>query len=407
MSYSIANLKNDVAARLHGTTVNAIQNFYGLCNAAASDILLRIDPQETKRLVETPPVFNGVWDYAVPTDLKGNRIIDIRPQFRRYPNDIWIQDYNQEFDLTKSGFLESSWQPTFTIEFNNFNKYIRLNSPNLIPGITVNLAESITDNGTWTVGGDASNLAVDNQNYIGGAGSLSFDLSGATGQGWLENSTMDTVNLSNQINQATGFLYTFLPTAADFNSVEYRWGSSSTDYYSVTVTTTQENTEFQNAWNLLAFEWLGASVTGSPDPSNITYIRVTWNYDVGQAQTAVHLNDITSALGTVLEMEYYSKFMFRDATTGAFKEKATSDLDLINLDTEAYMIYTNRFLFLAAQQKGGRDGSSDVNYFNQEYEKGIARYTGLYKSEVQKPRNAYYVQPNSAYGQYLGWGRWN
>src|SRR5260221_8839359 len=105
MSYSITNLKADVEAALHGTTVNQIQNLYGLFNRAARDVLLDIDPQEQKRTVQTNgPIFNGVWDYPIPADLKGDRLIDIRPQVLRNANDLWNQDYNQDFDIQKSGF---------------------------------------------------------------------------------------------------------------------------------------------------------------------------------------------------------------------------------------------------------------------------------------------------------------
>ena len=215
-------------------------------------------------------------------------------------------------------------------------------------------------------------------------------------------STMGAQNLSDFLNQATQFLYTLLPTASGFSSVNLRWGSSSSNYYSVTTTVTQENTAFQNAWDLLAFAWLGASVVGSPDPTKITYLRVTWNYT--GAQTAVHLNSLTSNMGRVLEMEYYSKYAFRDGVTGAFKEKVTSDTDIVNLDTETYNIFMNRFLYLACQQKQGLDALfGDQPFFEKEYEQGIARYQALYKSEVQKPRSNYYNLPQQGnYGNYMG-----
>lgn len=400
--YTISRLKSDVAARLHGTTVNSIQNFYGLCNAVASDILLRIDPQETKRIVETPPIFNGVWNYAIPVDLKGNRVIDIRPQFLRYPQDVWLQVYNQAFDLSKNN-LPGSWQPDMTIVYDSAIKYIRISSPNLVPGIVLSQGDNIQSNGTWSTGGDATNLQVDNINFVNAGGSLKFNLTGATGTGYLENSTLGAQNLQNNINQAVQFLYSYFPTGNEITSMELRWGSGASDYYSVTTSVTQENTTFQNAWNLLAFNWLGATVVGSPDVQNITYLRVTWNYTVGKAQTGMHLNGISSILGKILEMEYYSKYMFRDQA-GTFKETVTSDTDIINLDTEAYMIFTNRFLYLAAQQKQGSDMGFDFSFFDKEYENGIARYTALYKSEVQKPRSTYYQQPYPTYTQYLG--RW-
>lgn len=48
MSYNILDLKNDLEGVLHGTTNNQIQNLDGVINRAARQLLLDLDPQETK-----------------------------------------------------------------------------------------------------------------------------------------------------------------------------------------------------------------------------------------------------------------------------------------------------------------------------------------------------------------------
>jgi hypothetical protein len=407
MSYDITRLESDVEAALHGTTLNQIANIFGIFNRAARDILLDIDPQETKRIVEfSAPVFNGIWDYPLPTDVKGNRIVDIRPQIKRNQNDVWLQLYNQDFDVEKNGLgVSGSYQPSFTLNFNGGNKSIRVNAPNLPAGTVLNMADAINDGGTWSAGGGATNLRVDNQNFITGSGSLMFDMVAGQNSGYLENSTISPLDLTNNLNQATQFLYTYLPTATSISSIELRFGSSATDYYSVTETMTQEGTVLENAWNLLAYPWLGATVVGSPDVTKISYVRVTWNTD-STAQTALRLNGIQSIIGRVLEIEYYSKFFFRDAITGAFKEMVTSVTDLINLDVESYQIYFNRVMYLITQQLQGIDAMfHDGPFFQEEYEKQVARYQALYKSEVQKPHTTYYRLARPGYSQYFG-GRW-
>lgn len=397
-----------MSASLHGTSLNNIQNFNGLVMRAASDVLLRVDAQETKRIVETSPVFNGVWDYPIPVDLKGNRIIDLRPQFTRYPGDIWVQDYNQAFDLLKGtnslGQLGSS-QPMFTMNYNQGVRSMRINSPNLQAGAVINSASIISGNGTWSAGGNASNLQTDNVNWLVAGGSLSFDLAaGAPGStGYLENSTMTPLDLTNNLNQAVQFLYTFFPIASNFSSVQLRFGSSASNYYQINATMTQEDTAFEDAWNLLDYPWLGATVVGSPNVASISYCRVTWTYD-GTAQTAVRLNNITSTLGRVLQLEYYSKYLFSDSVTGAFKEQPTTDSDYINLDLEARMIFFNRCMFLASQQVQGADSNVDMDFYNRAYEDGIRQYKTMYRSEVQKPQSYYYPMPNNSYSNYMGFG---
>lgn len=407
MPYDVTQLKNDLEGVLHGTTLNQITNIDGLINRAARQVLEDIDPQETKRIVEiTGPVFDSVWDYPIPTDLKGNKVIDIRPQVNRTQQDVFVQSYNQAFDVNK----QNAWfnQDNFTINFNTSIKTIRINAQGLPAGIILNQASSLTDNGTWILGGGASNLRVDNQNFVAGGGALTLDLLAGQASGFIETSNMQAQNLSEHLNQATEFLYSFFPTASSITSMNLRWGNNSTNYYSRTVSITQQNTTFQNGWNLLSYLWAGITPVGAPDPSNITYLRITWNYN-STLQTGVKVNNSVSRLGTFMEMEYYSKFLFRDNVTGAYQETVTSDNNLINLDTESFNLLFNFVAYLAAQQQQGLDASfHDGPFFQQLYEQGLDRYRAMYKSEIQKPRSNYYFQPNPSYSRYLGtrrfWG---
>lgn len=402
MAYDISKLKSDLEGELHGTTLNQIQGVNALINRSARDILLDVDPQETKRIVQfTAPIFNSVVDYGLAADVKGNKIIDIRPQVNRLPRDIWTQAYNQAFDIAKQNIY--SLADMFTINFNNGLKTIRVNAPFLPAPIVLNNADSLNDNGTWNVGGGASNLTVNNQNFVSTAGSLQFNL--PNGAGFLENSTMGVLNLTNELNQGTFFLYAYMPTGSQYTSVELRWGTNSTNYYAVTATQTQQNTVFQNGWNLLQFPWLGATVVGAPNPTSIGYLRVTFNTTA--IQTAAGLNQITVALGNILEYEYYSKYLFRDAITGAFQETVTADSNLINLDTETYPLITYKFAHLAVQQQQGLNALFfDANFFAQQYQEALARYKALYKSELQKPQTSYYRTPNVSNRRFFG-NRWN
>ena len=406
MPYSITNIKNDVEGALHGTTINKVRNFYGLCNRTARDVLDLIDPQETKRSVLTAsPIFNRVWDYPLPADVKGNKIIDIRPQVDRYPGDILTQQYSQDFDQGKD-FAYGIGNSAFNIKFNSSLKSIRINSNWLPQGITLNSATILDGDGIWSVGGGATNLRVDNQNYLNYQGSLAFDLLGGQTTGYIQVVGMDGKDLSAQVNQATEFLYSYFPTASGITSVTLDWGSSIGDYYSVTTTQTQQATAFQNAWNLLAFGWSGATVTGTPLSSNITYIRVTFTYN-STAQTGLHIGSIQSTMGRYMEMEFYSKFLFRNASTGVYQETVLLDSDLINLDTDSYNIFFNRLMVLICQQVQGADATyADGPFFMNEFEKGIVSYRSKYKSEVQKPQSTYwYRRARTGYSGYGGFFR--
>lgn len=401
MSYSINEVNQDLEGILHGTTVNQIEGLFQLYNRTARQLLLDLDPQETKRVLEfTAPLFNGVVDYPIAADVKGNKIIDIRPQVNRLPRDVWGQAYNQAFDVAKQNVF--SLANMFTMNFNTGLKTIRINCPFLPAPLPINYANSTSSNGTWSVGGGASNLTVNNQNYVSTLGALNFNL--PSGAGYVENSTMSALDLTDYLNQGSLFLYAYMPTASQFTSVELRWGSSSANYYSVTKTLTQQSTAFQNGWNLIQFPWLGATVVGTPDVTAIDYVRVTYNTTA--VQTAAGLNNIAVVLGNVLEYEYYSKYLFKDAITGAFQEKVTDTSNLINLDTESYNLFTNLAASFAVQQMQGQDAPYDENYFTKAYKEGLARYKAMYKAENQKPQTNYYRMPNTKYSKYGG-RRWN
>lgn len=402
MSYSILNLKQDLTGATHNTQLNQITNLDGLINRAARQLLLDLDPQETKRTLEfIAPIFNGVYDYPIAADVKGNKIIDIFPQVQRLPQDIWTQAYNQAFDVAKQNIF--SMLDMFTMNFNTGFKTLRINSPWLNPPVIINNIEGITVNGTWATGGTATNLIVNNMNFAQGAGSLQFDV--AVGTGYLENSTMAAVNLSNVVNQSSLFVWVYVPTGSQLTSVNLRWGSSSSNYYTFTTTQTQQGTVFVNGWNLCQFQWSSATVVGVPNNTAINYSRIS--LVMTGTNTAVKLNGLNSILGTILNYSYYSKYLFRDAITGSFQETVTDDSNLINLDTESYNLLFNQVAYLTVQQIQGIDASfNDGPFFKNLYDTGVLRYKSMYKSELQKPQSIYYSQPDTGYNNILGRG-WN
>ena len=398
MSYNIINLKARLAGILHGTTLNQITNFEGLVYSAASQFLLDLDPQETKRIAElVNPIYNSVYDYAVPDDLKGNKIIDIRPQVNRTNVDFFPQRYGRDFDIFK--WLTQG----FTIQHNSGIKTVRISDPNLPVGITLNMVNSITGEGTWTVGGDASNLEEDQIYYAAGNSSLKFQLNAAGSSGYLENSTMSKVDLTSHYNQGKIFLYVYLPDASNFTSIALRFGSDSANYYQKTVTADFNGNSFVDGWNLLAFDWDSATKVLSPDYTKIGYLRIDFAYN-GTLMTGVRLDNIVSRLGSILEVVYYSKFIFKDVTTGAWQETITDDSNIINLDTESYNIFEALVAIYCAQQQQGVSALQfDFTFWKNLYNEGLKNYQGMYKSEVQKPQSTYYKKSSSSYNKFANY----
>lgn len=392
MSYSISQANADLSAVLHGTNLSKVQGLNNLHNRTARQLLLDIDPIETERkILTTTPIFNQIWDYPSPADLKGNRIIDISPQYQRFPGDLVSQAYQQPFDMSKNLSLTPS---LFTIQFNNAVKTIRINDVGLPQGTAIDACESTTN---WSAGGTASNLRINNLNFAVGSGALNFDMTAGTGS--ISCSEAAQLDLSAMYNQSSLFYYLYLPQAV--TSTELRFGSDSSNYYSISNTAAYDGTALQAGWNLIGGTWLSATVVGSPVKTAIDYVYV--GVTSASDLTAVGVDNIVSDMGLYRTLKYYSKYLYRDSSTGAFQETVTDDSNLINLDTESYNLYFNLLAFYATQQVQGLDAMFfDSSFFGQEYMKGRERYTALNKSQVDKPKESYYSPTRGGYGKFLG-----
>lgn len=402
-AYSVNQAKADLAGILHGTTTNQVTGIDAIFNRAARQLLLDLDPQETKRIAVTPVIYADVWDYSITEnlpDLKGNKIVDVRPQVQRKPSDIFSQRYSQEFDKDKS----YTTLPNFNIDFDTAEKSLRVDATNLQQGILLSQIDTISGDGTWSVGGTASNLVSQTQNVASGGSALQFNLAAGADHsiGWIENSTLTPIDLTNNLNLAYQFLYSYLPTGADFYNVTVRFGSSATNYWEVVATQNWQLESFINGFNLTGSAW-PATMTGTPNVAAVSYVRVSYEYN-GTPQTGVVSNGLWSRLGKIFEIVYYSKYLFRDDTSGEFLETVTADSNLINLDTETFNVFFAKVAQFTVQQVGAINGEYDTNFWANEYAAALARYKAMYKAEVQIPISTYYRTPRPGFQKYLGSG---
>lgn len=374
---NISTVKAEMSAIMHGTTMNNIVYPYGIFNRASRQLIQDIDLYETKKTVSLGTIYNGVYSYALPSDLKGNKIIDIKPQSNRN-GDIFVQNFGQNFDISKGT------DNKFNIKLNAGVKTIQISAPALLPPTVITNASSINDGGTWT--GTVTDIRNNSINFIKN-GSIEFDILGATPT--IYNETLSSIDLSDHEDQSSLFYYVYIPNASALTSLVFKWGNSDSNYWTCTATTTQENTAFQNGWNLIKCNWDSATEVGTPDSTAVNYVSITLNTD-GTAQTGCKINYITSNLGQILEADYYSSYFFKDSITDAFKETVTSDEDIINLETENI----NLFLYLVAsyssQQILGANASYDVKYYETKYLDAKIKYQATNKSEFQKVSQPYY-----------------
>ena len=401
MSYTVANLLSELTGMMHGTNLNAIPGLrYQIVNKSARQILSEIDLFETKRTQPlVSPYYYGQWDYAVPTDLKSNKVIDIKPQINRTPSDNFSNQYNKPFDLHK----QFTAAPMFTINNDSGYKSIRLASPNQQNNSQLNAANAVSGNGVWTVDNTvAVNIRQNTVNYISNTSAINFDLVATTAStGYIQNTTMTPIDFTSYLNQGVVFFYVYLPKASHFTSITFRWGSSLSNYYQQTVTTNSNGNAFNDGWNLCVANWITATVVGSPVVTAINTVQIGFTYD-GNVQYGCGINNIFASLGSILNVEYYSNCMFQDSITGAFKSEATSDNDIIVLENISRNMLLALVAYWSTQEALGADAGFDLNIHQQTYTDAKEEYKLLYKSEIQKPISTYYKTKSQGYSRIAG-----
>lgn len=404
----ISDVENELSGMLHGTTLNQITDLFGVFNRAARRVVADVDPQETKIVSQFGKVYDSVYDYPLAVDVKGNKVVDLFPQANRNLQDNFSQVYNKNFDLWK----QFTFVPNFTPRYNATNRTIRIDATELNTGISINQANAYNGNGTFVAGTNVSNVTTNGQlTTDGGSGSVQFDIAqtGTPGSvATITNTTGTSVNLTAHYNNADEFFAIYVPNASGITSVDYKFGTSASAYYdSGAITSQMDGTAFVNGWNFIKVPWANFTIVGSPNIASVgQYVSVSVTYN-GTIQTQLLLNQFWSRLGVIFNQEYYSKYLFRDATTGIFQERVTDESNYINLDTDGIDMFIWATVKEAVDQQQGLDAAfQDGPKAEQRYMDAVAKYQAKYRSEVTKPGSMYYAMPNGGYRRWIGrgWG---
>lgn len=388
---TIAQLKTTITSRLHGTTLNKLSDFYTLCRDTAEQVLSRIDLMETnRRTLLTNAIYDRVYDYSLPTDFKAPS--DLKPQtsqYNLYNNGSLSRTYSRQFNNQKAN-------NQFAVVWENGTQYLRfakyINAP-----LVLNTADSLTANGTWAVGGNASALVLDTLNYMSGTGSLKATVS----------------------------------SPGAIVNVKLRIGNDSSNYFEKTITAGHFEA-FKTGWNLCRFDLSDATENGTVTKTAIDYLRITVTYNTNltayyevtlpdvvdmsvnsgdyfsdgavflfldlessTSLTTVRLDNITAQIGSLYDISYYSTYIFR-TSSGTWIDQPTVDTDLLNLSSVSYKIFEAEMCRMITQQVQGAMGAFDFTYWNLQLEgnqnqEGLYdQYERMYPSERFEAQTDYY-----------------
>lgn len=229
------------------------------------------------------------------------------------------------------GFDESS----FSLERRDGNLYLAINHYSKYPAMLVSHMESITaDGGTWVVdstNSDATNLSVDTVGFIHGSGCFSFDIDvsqSVNNRATIYNNEITSEDLSDEKDLSYWVIDVDIPDVTYVTSYTFYWGSSSSNYYSVTATTDINGNALVSGVNTLKFAWLGATVTGTPDDSAISYIRIDLNYSASQSDATSFKLDYLRLIRPEKLTFYYSSWNVGTNSGGTQLKAFTSVTDI-------------------------------------------------------------------------------
>ena len=389
----VSEFKNNLSGMLHGGTLNKVRNLEDAMRRAANTLLSLIDPIDTMRVAAlSNTIHDDVYNYSLPSDFKD--IIDLYPQNRRELLDSANRNLTERFDLRKKLV-----DKTIVIEGTEGSKIIRINWRSRTPK-TINEANTLTANGTWSVVATATGLVADDIDYVSGSGSLKFDLA-ATGDG-IQNTTMTVVNLTDEDEVGDFHLWFKVKNSTDLanlTSITLIWGNDLTANYwtGVAQTTQADGSVFKVGWNEIKIPWSTATETGTVAPATIDSLKLT--FAITTAISNIQVDNITCSIGRNFDIKYYSKFLLKN-TAGTWITKTTTDDDTIILDEDAIQLYQLETLIACAHQIEGEDSSFDINWAEKElYGSGnkpglYAKYKKRYPSMAKRALSYYGSSPN-------------
>lgn len=341
-----------------------------------------------RRSTLAPNLYNGIFDYTCPTDLKGYAIIDLPAQAKRADGEFNLVP-SESFDRTKQA-------GDIAIDDFNGTRVLKVNS--IVGSNSLLIAEldsptSGSSNGTsWTGVGDVTNATIlaDTDDYIKGNGSLKFNINaGGTTTAGIKNTAINSVNMTDYFGgNSSFFIWVKIASITNLTNYILHFGSSDSNYYAKTVTTQADGTAFVNGWNLLKFDVASYSTVGTPTVSAMTYFSIFMTKTAGKiSETDYKFDWLVLKRGVTTYVKYYSKYGWTTSAS-VYIENSTTTSDFLVADTDEYDLYIAKARQLAADELNFDE--STCTRYKKDYEEMLASYKMNNPSEAKVFNYEYY-----------------
>lgn len=394
--YTVYNLEVDVKRKIHGGSITDLQSSL---DEGRRNMIGNIKPPEIIRTAFLEQaVYDQVTKYSTPEDLKYDNIIDIQ-MLSAYRN---LDTLQHPLDLVYSRqFAQKRRNARNVVSIINENgvKYAQIYHPRGLKEcqhLVLNDVNSLNANGTWNVGGNVGNLRLDELNHITKKASLSFDINDSSNTGFIENFTMKAVNIYDYLNKGAYFAWLSVPLPREMMSVKMTLGSNSadltTDLYTATVNQPHDNNEFVEGWNLLKYMLNNLNSVGNPNPKAITYVRFDFT-TTGEPIPGCNLDNLVVRKGVVYQMRYNSQYCIIDPLTRAWKQRTTSNSDILPLEEDTYSILMLETALVVQEELYANNfgASTDVTSIKSQLYDKYEQYRLNHTDETLEPTEESYV----------------
>lgn len=352
MYNTVAQLKDGVAGILSGIDLDTTVTPNVSIQRSARMISAKLWVPDASLLLPYT-IYDGVIDYAAPSNIFGGSFTDFRPVgISRNYNDYVYRKQIEDFDRTKSFVWNGV---TLNLMSINGVPIIRVVSARSKRRTTIDTFSAL---GSWVVFGNASSLIVDQSLYYQMPGALAFNLAVSGTQGGIQETLTNPINLSSYAQTGVAYVAIYLPSAAAaaaVTSIGIQLGSSNSNYYDISNTQAQLGSFKGQTYMLVPLPLSNATTVGAPSLSACKYFKVYLNYN-GTAIPNVRVGALFISLPNAYELLYQSAAIFLPQSgenVGIPQQAITTDNDQVMLLDDAYNIFEQECALAIALGNGG------------------------------------------------------
>lgn len=381
-TYTYTNLKDEVIDPL--IWVGTPATVRTALNRAARKVVTDADLRSTKRKSAISPfVMDDVYHYTCPTDLKDRKIVDIPAQVNRGLDTRMRLVSTKEFDRKKAVVKNM-----VAISDEDFVRKLLLSidADDTVTQISAFDAVADPNGGTWTAYNDAANVSADTDYYVEGSGSIKFDLTGSATTAGIYNTGLTAFDISEFSNNGFILVWVYINSTTNLTNFVLEIGNDlTTNYYTQTVTTTNEGLAFQNGWNLLRFSFASMTENGTVDDTAIDSVRFYMTKTSGKSDDGYRVDGMVLHSGEIHSAVYYSKYAWQ-TSLGTWIENSTADTDKLNADTDEFDLFVLR----GKVELLGELREFDLRkQYMDDYREALGKYKRKYRSEALKEQTYY------------------